>query len=296
MSPALGHVNKVLRFSLVDGPGNRFVVFLQGCNFNCIACHNPYTINLCDGCDQCVEPCPEHALMARPGKVPLLNAELCTECDVCMEVCPSDSTPLATMVEVDALVNQIAKVAPFLSGVTVSGGEATLQPTFVAALFAELRERDATRHLSTLVDSNGSANRKTWDSLLPVMDGAMLDLKALDPATHRLMTGSDNSQVLDSIVYLAGHHKLTEIRLLLLPGRNDSPEIIEATAGWLRQVDPNMRIKLIGFRQHGVRDAAASTQALDGPAPLPLAEADPAHVEAMAEIVRSVGFSDVVVV
>ena len=39
-------VADVVEFSCVDGPGNRFVVFLQGCNFDCIACHNPHTIPL----------------------------------------------------------------------------------------------------------------------------------------------------------------------------------------------------------------------------------------------------------
>ena len=36
-----GFVADTISFSSVDGPGNRFVVFLQGCNFDCIACHNP---------------------------------------------------------------------------------------------------------------------------------------------------------------------------------------------------------------------------------------------------------------
>lgn len=34
-------VSRVLTFSCVDGPGNRLVLFLQGCNFDCITCHNP---------------------------------------------------------------------------------------------------------------------------------------------------------------------------------------------------------------------------------------------------------------
>ena len=34
-------VNKILPYSVVDGPGNRTAVFLQGCNINCRYCHNP---------------------------------------------------------------------------------------------------------------------------------------------------------------------------------------------------------------------------------------------------------------
>ena len=41
---ATGLVASTIAFSNVDGPGNRFVVFLQGCNFDCVACHNPQTI------------------------------------------------------------------------------------------------------------------------------------------------------------------------------------------------------------------------------------------------------------
>ena len=60
-------VNKIIPFSLVDGPGSRCSVFLQGCNIACAYCHNPETQNLCRDCGVCVEQCPAGALY-REGK------------------------------------------------------------------------------------------------------------------------------------------------------------------------------------------------------------------------------------
>lgn len=39
----IGYVHSLETFGLVDGPGVRFVVFLQGCNLRCKFCHNPET-------------------------------------------------------------------------------------------------------------------------------------------------------------------------------------------------------------------------------------------------------------
>lgn len=45
----------VVRESIVDGPGLRFVVFCQGCPHNCKGCHNPITHDFAGGYDCSIE-------------------------------------------------------------------------------------------------------------------------------------------------------------------------------------------------------------------------------------------------
>ena len=56
---------------------------------------------------------------------------------------------------------QIRRAEPFLGGITVSGGEATLQADFVHALFTAVKGDPQLRRLSCFVDSNGAADAAT---------------------------------------------------------------------------------------------------------------------------------------
>ncbi len=285
MNTVRGLVNNTITFSAVDGPGNRFVVFLQGCNFNCVTCHNPYTITVCNDCGVCVSPCPEEALNILDGPLVVVDRVACTSCDICIDVCPTDSTPLARSLEVEDLLTELRPAAPFLSGITVSGGEATLQAEFVRDLFAAIKADPALAHLTTMIDSNGSAGIDVWEGLIDVMDGAMIDLKAIDSDTHVHLTARGNDEVLASIEFLASKDKLEEVRLLIVPGYNDGLDATKRTALWLRGVDPNLNIKIIGYRAHGVRSEASH-----------IPEAGPDVLAAVASVLADHGFEHLTVV
>jgi pyruvate formate lyase activating enzyme len=186
---------------------------------------------------------------------------------------------------IDDLLVGIRKAAPFLSGVTVSGGEATQQAGFVLALFRAIKADPTLGRLTCFVDSNGACPTSTWDLLDPVLDGAMIDLKCLDPEIHRSMTGEPNDEVLASICHLHALGKLYEVRLLLLAGVNDDPALLRRTGEWLAQVDPHMRVKVIGFRDHGAR-----------PHDPPLVAPTPEQRETAAELLCGIAAFDVCIV
>lgn len=244
-SAQTGFVADTIAFSNVDGPGNRFVVFLQGCNFDCVACHNPQTI---------------------PGHAPVEGHH------------PRHRS-------VADLLGEIGRAAAFVRGITVSGGEATQQAEFVQELFRAVRADDSLAHLSCLVDSNGACDVEVWNRLAPVMDGAMIDLKCLDPDIHREMTGQPNDRVLASIRHLHGIGRLHEVRLLMLAGVNDDPELLRRSASWLAEVDPAMRVKVIGFRPHGAR-----------PHDPPLVAPTPEQLADAADVLRTVAPFELTVV
>ncbi|MCW0505632.1 YjjW family glycine radical enzyme activase [Aeromonas piscicola] len=258
-------VSRVLPFSCVDGPGNRLVLFLQGCNFRCPGCHNPHTIGLCDDCGDCLAVCPSGALTlaeGRPGERRVRwQAALCTDCDACLDACPRSANPKTATMTVAEVLALLRRYGPLLTGITVSGGEATTQLPFVVALFAAIKGAPDLAHLSCLLDSNGSLAATGWQRLLPVLDGAMLDLKGWRDSVHHTLTGYGRERVLASLQLLASHGKLTELRLLHVPGRSDfldaDGKLETGLASFLQSLGP-VPIRLNGFRHHGVRGVATS--------------------------------------
>lgn len=277
-------VSRVLPFSCVDGPGNRLVLFLQGCNFSCPGCHNPHTIGLCDDCGDCLAVCPSGALAMSEGKVHWQEA-LCTDCDACLEACPRSANPKTRQMSVAEVLALLRRYGPLLTGVTVSGGEATTQLPFVIALFTAIKAAPDLARLTCLLDSNGSLGETGWQRLLPVLDGAMIDLKGWHEPVHLALTGRGRERVVVSLQLLAQAGKLAEVRLLMVPGRSDfldaTGALEEALTTFLLSLGP-VPIRLNGFRHHGVRGEALSWP-----------EAGSADLTVLANALKAKGFGSV---
>ena len=251
-------ISRILTFSCVDGPGNRLVLFLQGCNFNCLSCHNPHTINYCQHCHDCVTGCPTGALQIDSNDKVVWNKTVCIHCDQCTDVCNNNANPKISHYSVADILDIINKHRHFIGGITVSGGEATMQLPFIIELFRAIKESPELCHLTCFIDSNGYLPEKAWQRVEPWLDGAMIDLKAWQNETHRWLTGRDNHRVIRSIRYLASVGKLHELRLLHIPEKSDLDGEIENIAKLIRELPKSVQIRLNAFQHHGVTGEALS--------------------------------------
>ncbi len=281
MSATRATVSKILAYSIVDGPGNRLVIFLQGCNFNCAACHNPHAIGECNHCGECIPACHVDALSLVDGRI-AYDALACDHCDACLGACPISANPMVREYGVTEILELAREHRPFLTGVTVSGGEPTKQLGFVIELFRAIRSDEELSGLTCFIDSNGHLDASGWNSVLPVTDGVMLDVKSFESRTHEALTGKPNGQSLESARIVNAAGKLYELRFLLIPGRTDVDAELDGLIGFVKELGDDTRVRLNAFQHHGVRGEALGWEKMSE-----------AGVDRVAERLRAAGIDNV---
>jgi pyruvate formate lyase activating enzyme len=276
-----GYVAKILPSSAVDGPGNRAVVFLQGCDFDCKYCHNPETRKACIHCGLCVPSCPSGALSLKAGQVTWTKGR-CTDCGTCITVCPHSASPKVRLLSVQDILAELKLVVPFIRGLTVSGGECGLQASFLTTLVRQARE---VHQLGTLIDTNGSTDYSKLPELVEGAEGFMLDVKAWDPEEHAALTGASNGAVLKNLDYLARLDKLYEVRTVVVQGQFNAEETVCEVSRVLVSAGSRARYKIIGYRPQGVRPQYRN-----------MIQPDRMYLEQLAFLAWSIGVQQTIVV
>lgn len=187
-----------------DGPGNRLVYHLQGCNLQCPWCANPEGMSPSSG---------EHY-------------------------------------NVDTLVEEVLRSRPMFfdgGGVTLTGGEVTLQLPAVLAFFQRLHREG----IHTAIETNGTHPR--LPELFPYLSYLILDCKHFDPHRLHAVTGGKLDTVTANLRAALDYGIPLALRIPVIGGFNDGPD---AAAGFATlfdtlQVGRRATVELLPYHAYG---------------------------------------------
>jgi len=154
-------------------------------------------------------------------------------------------------IEAEELVRKIARYRPYFKergGVTFSGGEPLLQAEFLCVLIP-LLEREG---IGYIPDTSGAV--PLTDAVRTVLvhaQSVLLDLKFWDEENYMRHAGRGMAQTLAMLDYLEEIGKPTRIRTVIVPGINDSEEILAQYLPHIRGKRCVTRYELLPFHTLG---------------------------------------------
>lgn len=214
----VGRIFDIQKYSIHDGPGIRTIVFLKGCALRCRWCCNPESQSF------------EIEEMIFEGKKKLMGQDV-TVADV-MDVVRQDSFYYARSG----------------GGMTLSGGEAMLQPDFAIDLLRACHDMG----INTAIETTAIAKWETVERFLPHLDYVLLDIKHMNSAKHKEFTTQPNERILENAVKIAnsGQVDLT-IRVPVIPTFNNTVEEISAIGEFAQSLKGVERLHLLPYHRLG---------------------------------------------
>ena len=139
----IGHIHSTESFGAADGPGVRFIVFMQGCHMRCRYCHNPDTWKMDGGDEVTADEILKRALRFKPywgkdGGITISGGEPLLQIDFVIELFKKAKV-LGINTCIDTAGNPFTKEEPFFSKF-----EELMKYTDL--LLLDLKEINPTRH------------------------------------------------------------------------------------------------------------------------------------------------------
>lgn len=213
----LKYIQKGFNFSQ-DGPGNRLVYHLQGCNLKCPWCANPESMSI------------NGTIMEKEGKKSLS----------CKESSLGD------------VLEDIRSCVPMFfdsGGVTFTGGEPTIQFKAIKELLIALKKEG----IHTAIENNGT--HPDLEELLPFIDYLIMDLKHYDSKKHKEVTGLGMKEVIDNLKKIIKINRQLAIRIPLVNGFNGGKEDIEGFLNLFQQLElknaSEISIEFLRYHEYG---------------------------------------------
>lgn len=174
-----------------------------------------------------------------------LRCKYCHNCDTW-------KAQVGRQMTVDEIMEDVIKYKPYFKfskgGITVSGGEPTLQWEVLEELLRRCKEEG----IHTCIDTSGYCDIDTADHFLPNTDLVLLDIKHIDDQKHRALTGVSNEKTLAFARHLMKTKIPMWIRYVVVPGYSDDPQDIEELCAFLNTLDNIQRVELLAYHKMGV--------------------------------------------
>lgn len=260
-----GCIFNIQKYSVHDGPGIRTIVFLKGCPLKCKWCCNPesqlvqpqiaYNIEKCIGevCMLCGKACPQQNIALMDTNKVWINHDNCIHCLACAKACPAKAISVyGTYRTVQSVIDEVEQDQLFYSrsdgGMTLSGGEPTMQKDYALALLKESKHRG----ISTAIETCGAVPWEEVKEIYDYLDFIHFDIKHMDSAKHKEWTGQGNESILDTFKKMRQAHPDVPCiaRTPIVPGFNDTEEDIIAIRDFVKQF-PNTTYEVLRYHRYG---------------------------------------------
>ncbi|MDD6102696.1 MAG: pyruvate formate-lyase-activating protein [Clostridiales bacterium] len=212
MEQIKGYVHSIESFGAADGPGIRYIIFLQGCNMRCRYCHNPDTWKCNDSTAKLytAEELLDKAERNKPywrdnGGITVSGGE--------------------ALVQIDFLLDLFkkAKERGINTCLDTSGNPFTREEPFF----------------------------DKFEELMKYTDTILLDIKHIDSDKHKELTGHPNDNILDLARYLSDIGKPVWIRHVLVPEYTDFDEYLYKLREFIDTLKNVERVEVLPYHTLG---------------------------------------------